>query len=244
MAGAGAAQSATPAGGEVLPRFETFLTPGTLETMLQELKVTTGSRIIFEDKNRRAQEMQDLETPKPKASCPDWTVTGYKPYSKVSSLLCGSFAPRVSFFIACFMRHWNLRNDTPGSPMTRWLQLPLCCEEPCEVLTGNTPAFFILLIIHFSYKIGCHPAYHESYLRAAKINVPKADFLKTTCQLTNQVFGLGEEYSGIPQGLPVYGPLPTVVTASPSGCTVLWLRLKIFFSFNTKPASGEMYDFF
>lgn len=74
MAGAGVVQSAAPAGGEVLPRSKAFLTPGTLETMLQELKVTRGSRIIFEGKNRRAQEMQGLETPKPKA-----TVTGYKP---------------------------------------------------------------------------------------------------------------------------------------------------------------------
>lgn len=79
MAGAGAVQSAAPAGGEVLPRSKAFLTPGTLETMLQELKVTRGSRIIFEGKNRRAQEMQGLETPKPKASCHDSTVTGYKP---------------------------------------------------------------------------------------------------------------------------------------------------------------------
>lgn len=186
MAGAGAVQSAAPAGGEVLPRSKAFLTPGTLETMLQELKVTRGSRIIFEGKNRRAQEMQGLKTPKPKASCHDSTVTGYKPcrQSFLTPLwkLCAQ-----GFFLHCFTRHWNLRNDTPGSPMTRWLQLPLCCEELCEVLTGNTPAFFILLIIRFPYKIGCHPAYHESYLRAAKINVPKADFLKTTCQLTRSL---------------------------------------------------------
>lgn len=101
--------------------------------------------------------------------------------------------------------------------MTRWLQWPLCCEERSEVLTGNTPVF-IILIIHFSYKIGCHPAFHESYLSTAKINVPKADFLKTTCQLTNCIFGLGEGCSDYPSRS------PCIWTAAHSGyCFSFWV---------------------
>lgn len=120
MAGVGASQSAAaPAGGDVLPRSETLLTPGDSGDNASRTESDQRKPDNFpKTKTRRAQEMQGLETPKPKASCPYSTVTGYKPCSKALPLLCGSLAPRVSFFIVCFTRHWNLRNDKPGSPMT------------------------------------------------------------------------------------------------------------------------------
>lgn len=147
-----------------------------------------------------------------------------------------SYRCKITASVSLFLTvtgNWNLRNDQARS-------LCLSCpsvRKRCKVLTGNTCAFSVILITCFSYKIGCHTALCESDLRAAKINVPEADFLKYDLAAREQFFGGGApQYSS---SSPVPLLILRVILNPLSGCTVIWLRL-----INTKPARRETCNFF